>query len=451
MIYSRLNWLLPKKRFLLPIIFDFLILIILILYKNQIYKDLNTFNFANIFLFCLLWVGLNYIFGIYFFRLNLFLLDSLKICIKNTSKVSIFLSFIYLFNSIILKINFLSSYDQLFSINFLVLFILSTGIVHILLIIYLHKLDYNLRNWILVSNESYETIFKDNLIGINNNFNITIINSLLELNLTNYENEKFQGVIISPEKIEQDLDLEFLQRNNLSYFTLKDWCQIYIQRYPSEILCSSDILRINKTLKDRNFESHLKRIADISLSAFLLITLSPILLIFAIFIFLEDRGPILYSQIRTGLNSKKFRIYKLRSMKVNSERNGAVWAINNDNRVSKVGKIIRATRIDELPQLWSVLKGEMSLIGPRPERPEFDDLLNKKIPFYSTRYSIKPGLSGWAQVNYPYGASTKDSYNKLSYDLFYIENFSFILDFLILFKTIRLLINVRGYQQGSKI
>ncbi len=451
MIYSRLDWLLPKKRFFFPIIFDFSILFILIFYKNQIYKDLNTINFTTVTFFCLLWLGLNYIFGIYFFRLDLFLLDSLKICIKNTSKVSISLSLIYLFNSIIFKVNFLSSYDKLFSINFLVLFIFSTCIVHILLIIYLHKLDYNLRNWILVSDRSFENIFVDNLIEINNNFNIKIINSLLELNLIDYENKNFQGVIISPEKVEDNLDLAFLQRNNLSYFTIKDWCQIYIQRYPPEIICSSDILRINKTLKDRNFEFHLKRIADIILSAFLLIIFSPILLIFSILIFLEDRGPIIYSQIRTGLNSKKFRIFKLRSMKVNSEVNGAVWAKNNDNRVSKIGKIIRATRIDELPQLWSVLKGEMSLIGPRPERPEFDSLLNKKIPFYYTRYSIKPGLSGWAQVNYPYGASTKDSYNKLSYDLFYIENFSFILDFLILLKTIRLLINVRGYQQGSKI
>ena len=138
-------------------------------------------------------------------------------------------------------------------------------------------------------------------------------------------------------------------------------------------------------------------------------------------------------------------------MYVNAERNGAAWAISNDSRVSKVGKIIRATRIDELPQLISVLKGEMSLIGPRPERPEFDQLLNKKIPLYYDRYLIKPGLSGWAQVNYPYGASERDSRNKLSYDLFYIENFSFFLDFIIFIKTIKLVINAKGSEQVSKI
>ena len=138
-------------------------------------------------------------------------------------------------------------------------------------------------------------------------------------------------------------------------------------------------------------------------------------------------------------------------MKHNSEKKGAQWAVNNDKRISRVGKILRSTRIDELPQLFSVLKGEMSLIGPRPERPEFDEILNKKIPFYNTRYLIKPGLSGWAQVNYPYGASMEDSNNKLSYDLFYIENFSFFLDFLIFLKTIKLVINAKGSEKDSNL
>ena len=131
--------------------------------------------------------------------------------------------------------------------------------------------------------------------------------------------------------------------------------------------------------------------------------------------------------MRTGQNLKIFRIYKLRSMKVNSEQGIPKWASSNDRRISRVGKFIRSTRIDELPQLWSVLKGEMSLIGPRPERPEFDEILGKKIANYYNRYNIRPGLSGWAQVNYPYGASVEDARNKLSYDLYYLENFFFSL------------------------
>ncbi len=448
MEYSQLKWIFAKKRFLIAVILDFSVLIFLFFYKLKIYKLYYEFSASNLILFCFIWLFFNYIFGVYIFKLNLFLIDSLKISIKNTSKVTAAILLLYLLNSLIFKSSFLSSYDPLFSINFLVLFALLSCLIHIILIINLHNIDYELRNWILFSSNKYSNIFKDN---IDNNYNLKIIDNLLELDSIDFSKEKFKGVILSPEKIESNLDFSILQKYNLNYLTIKDWCQIYIQRYPSEIFESIDVLRINKSLKDRNFEIHLKRIADVSLSAFLLIFFSPVLLIFSILIYAEDRGPILYSQIRTGINLKKFRIYKLRSMKVNSEKEGPVWADNNDSRVSKVGKIIRSTRIDELPQLWSVLKGEMSLIGPRPERPEFDKFLIKKIPFYSIRYSIKPGLSGWAQVNYPYGASEEDSYNKLSYDLFYMENFSFILDFLILFKTIRLVINARGSQKGSKV
>ena len=449
MKYKRPKWLFAKKRFLLAVILDFSALFSLVFYKFQIYKPNYVLSTTNLILFCFIWLFFNYIFGVYIFKLNLFLIDSLKISIKNTSKVTASISILYLSNSLIFKKSFLSSYDPLFSINFLVLFILLSCLIHIILIINLHKIDYKLRNWILFSGNDYSNIFKDNIETYN--YNIRKINNLLELDYIDFSKEKFNGVIISPEKIESDLDFSILQKYNLNYLTIKDWCQIYIQRYPSEIFKSIDVLRINKVLNDRNFEIHLKRIADVSLSAFLLIFLSPVLFLFSILIYAEDRGPILYSQTRTGLNMKRFRIYKLRSMKVDSEKEGPVWAVNNDYRVSKIGKIIRATRIDELPQLWSVLKGEMSLIGPRPERPEFDKFLIKQIPFYSVRYSIKPGLSGWAQVNYPYGASEEDSYNKLSYDLFYMENFSFILDFLILFKTIRLVINARGSQKDSKV
>ena len=131
-------------------------------------------------------------------------------------------------------------------------------------------------------------------------------------------------------------------------------------------------------------------------------------------------------------------------MIVDAESNGAQWAMKNDKRITFIGKILRKTRIDELPQLISVLKGEMSLIGPRPERPEFNILLESKIPHYNLRHLVKPGLSGWAQVNYPYGSSIEDSKYKLSYDIYYIKNFSILLDFIILFKTIRLVLNGKG-------
>ena len=140
----------------------------------------------------------------------------------------------------------------------------------------------------------------------------------------------------------------------------------------------------------------------------------------------------------------ELKITKLRTMSVNAEKKGPQWSKKNDPRITKFGYLLRKLRIDELPQLISVLKGEMSLIGPRPERPIIEKELIKKIPNYNLRYSIRPGISGWAQVNYPYGASINDSAKKLSYDLFYIKNFSIFLDILIFFKTIKLVFNAKG-------
>ena len=168
------------------------------------------------------------------------------------------------------------------------------------------------------------------------------------------------------------------------------------------------------------------------------------MIISALLIYLEDGAPIFFKQVRSGYLQNNFEIYKLRTMIKNAEKNGPQWASKKDNRITKVGNILRKLRIDELPQLLNVLKGEMSLIGPRPERPEIDKLLIEKIKGYSFKYSIKPGLSGWAQVNYPYGASIEDADFKLSYDFFYIKNFSILLDILIMLKTIKLVCNAKG-------
>ena len=174
--------------------------------------------------------------------------------------------------------------------------------------------------------------------------------------------------------------------------------------------------------------------------------LSPLILISALLIKIEENGPILYSQKRTGFAGKVFTIYKLRSMKNNAEKDGFKWSSKNDKRITKIGFWLRRTRLDELPQLLSVIKGDMSLIGPRPERPEFDEILSKEIPNYKLRYLVRPGLSGWAQVNYPYGASIEDTKMKFSYDIYYIKNLSNIFDLLILLETIRLVFNFRGSQ-----
>ena len=188
-----------------------------------------------------------------------------------------------------------------------------------------------------------------------------------------------------------------------------------------------------------------KRLFDLSISLLLAMILLPAVALAALLVFVETGRPILYSQIRTGKDGKPFKIYKIRSMRQDAEKGGkAVWAKANDSRITRVGAFIRNTRLDEIPQLWNVLKGDMSFVGPRPERPEFVETLNKEIPYYSYRHTVKPGLMGWAQLNYPYGASIADAKGKLEYDLYYTKNHSFIMDLLILIQTVEVVLLGKG-------
>ncbi|WP_039915826.1 TIGR03013 family XrtA/PEP-CTERM system glycosyltransferase [Cellvibrio mixtus] len=187
-----------------------------------------------------------------------------------------------------------------------------------------------------------------------------------------------------------------------------------------------------------------KRLFDLALASLFFIVLWPFMLLTAIAVRLDSPGPVLYHQTRTGLNGKPFRIYKFRSMRQDAEKNGAVWAKKNDSRITRVGAFIRNTRLDELPQLYNVIAGSMSFVGPRPERPEFVSELAKQLPFYETRHKVKPGLMGWAQLKYPYGASVEDAKNKLQYDLYYTKNHSFLMDMLIMIQTVEIVLLGKG-------
>jgi sugar transferase (PEP-CTERM system associated) len=172
----------------------------------------------------------------------------------------------------------------------------------------------------------------------------------------------------------------------------------------------------------------------------------PIVIVTAILIKLESRGPIFYKQERVGKNGRTFVLTKFRSMRVDAEQDGPVWASKKDSRTTRVGRVIRKVRIDEIPQFWHILKGEMSFVGPRPERPHFVAQLAEEIPFYEQRHLIAPGLTGWAQIKYPYGASIEDARQKLQYDLFYIKNQGLVLDAIIIFETIKIILFGRGAQ-----
>jgi sugar transferase (PEP-CTERM system associated) len=189
----------------------------------------------------------------------------------------------------------------------------------------------------------------------------------------------------------------------------------------------------------------IKRFFDVFVSMALIVATLPLLVIAMVAIVLESGWPILYSQERVGQGGRRFFIYKLRTMRQDAEADGTPrWAGVGDKRVTRIGAVLRKTRIDELPQLWNVLKGDMSFVGPRPERPFFVEQLTERIPFYDVRHSVKPGVTGWAQVRYPYGASIDDGMFKLQYDLYYVKNHSLFLDLMILVETLQVVLLGKG-------
>ena len=194
----------------------------------------------------------------------------------------------------------------------------------------------------------------------------------------------------------------------------------------------------------RMVSSFAKRLFDIAASSLLLLLTFPLILFFAVLVKIDSRGPAFFRQERVGLYGQPFDLVKLRSMCNDAEKDGAKWAQTNDPRVTRVGRFIRKVRIDELPQAWSVLKGQMSFVGPRPERPQFVTDLEDQLPYYAERHMVKPGITGWAQINYPYGASIADARHKLEYDLYYAKNYTPFLDLLILLQTLRVVLWPEG-------
>lgn len=212
--------------------------------------------------------------------------------------------------------------------------------------------------------------------------------------------------------------------------------------YPSWMLFSSGF-------RQKLLSVYFKRAFDITISLVILLISSPFILLVTMASLLESRGrdPVLYSQIRVGKRGRLFRVYKFRSMRTDAESDGvARWATKNDSRITPLGKFIRKTRLDELPQLYNVLNGDMSLVGPRPERPEFVEQLSRDIPYYAERHWVKPGLTGWAQMLYPYAATEEDTKRKLEYDLYYVKNGGTMLDTIILLQTIEVVLLGKGAQ-----
>ena len=258
-------------------------------------------------------------------------------------------------------------------------------------------------------------------------------------NLNEVLDQEWQGVIVDPNHHSDKLETERLVSLRLAgvpVMTLADYYEKHWFMVPVDHIGDDWFLRSQGfSMLGNPISLRIKRALDIVLSISLLLVSTPVIMICALLIKAGSQGPVFFRQTRVGLRGKPFIIIKLRTMCVDAESEGAKWAEHNDPRITKVGNFLRKSRLDELPQCWNVLKGEMSFVGPRPERPIFTSRLSQTIPYYDLRHVVKPGLTGWAQVIFPYGASDQDATKKLQYELYYIKNQSLLLDLNILIRT----------------
>ena len=253
-------------------------------------------------------------------------------------------------------------------------------------------------------------------------------------------------VLVALADMRRALPVEDLLECRLRGVAVQDWTTFY-ERHTGKVLVEnlrpSWLIFSDGFVKNRLTET-MKRAIDLTLASIGFVVSLPLMAVVVVLIKLDSRGPVLFRQERVGQHGRVFVLNKFRSMAADAERGQAVWATHNDPRVTRVGRWLRLTRLDELPQFFNVIVGDMSFVGPRPERPEFVRPLQRKIPFYMERHSVKPGITGWAQVKHRYAASVEDSIEKLQYDLYYVKNLSPLLDLLILLNTIQVVLFARG-------
>lgn len=309
-------------------------------------------------------------------------------------------------------------------------------------------------NWLVVGNVDdftpMKTEYQQSMSpGTMKSVSMNDFNVMLERNTITQKESSPSGIILASHKDLSDIAVQRLMHIRLSgtpIVGLADFYEQYLLKIPVHQLKDSwFVFSGGFSLIHHDIALKVKRLADILLSAIGLIILLPVMVVVALAVISTSKGPILYVQERHGQFRKVFRLRKFRTMINDAETNGAQWSEPGDPRVTSAGKFLRASRLDELPQLWNVLVGDMSFIGPRPERPDFVNDLEQNIPYYDIRHMVKPGITGWAQVMYPYGRSVEDALKKLEYDLYYIKNYSLTLDVYILLRTVKTVFSRSGY------
>ena len=449
----RIPWIISRRRKIIGSAIDYLTN--LFLYNYIFFKELEIYPSKVVSLsFALFWVITSYVFGRYirtekisidtflraFFKIILILL----ICNLIYLTINWVLPLIFYWDRIQFSNYISKELSNLFIRSSLYISFSSLFVQYFFSIVTYNIYDQN-KKWIFYGKSSQFEQILNEIKGTKNDINLSNITD--NESLDNLDLKNIKGIVIGDFNNINKSNLEIifnLKLKGIQVESLITWFENEFHRIPTQIIDNKyQLIDKFKSIED-NYQIRAKRIGDLLISLLLLLITSPLFIIISILIFLDDQGPLLYSQSRTGLNGEKFKIIKFRSMKINAEKDGIQWSQKTDPRITRIGKIIRATRLDELPQLVSVIKGTMSLIGPRPERPEIENQFLKDIPYYNCRNILKPGISGWAQVNYPYGASIYDSTKKLSYDIYYICHFSIFLDLLILFKTVKLVLKAGG-------
>lgn len=263
---------------------------------------------------------------------------------------------------------------------------------------------------------------------------ITYNEKFSHCSLLTISNEEAVDLILVDDQ--REIDVMGLLASGVRVMGVSAFWETFVQKIPHSEIDKSWLTKLDLRQRDP-VARRVKRLVDLLVSSVGLILSIPFIIIFCLAIILESGFPIFFKQQRTGYLGKPYTLYKLRTMRNDSEKDGAQWATHRDDRVNYVGKFLRRYRIDEIPQFWNVMKGEMSVVGPRPERPEIEEKIIKKLPFWNCRYLLKPGITGWAQIKYQYASDLESTEEKLSYDLFYVKNASFLLDLEIMLSTVR--------------
>jgi exopolysaccharide biosynthesis polyprenyl glycosylphosphotransferase len=408
------------------------IFLILIRFKSQDYIYEVDSHILPFLILYLIWVLIFYIFGLY----NIF---SIKPTISNskrwaTALLSSFVVGMFLFY-------FVPIFGITPKVN-LLLQVINFGIFSYLLRRIIYKIfSKNITQPTIIVGNSLSLVELEKTITNNPQIGLRIVKHFQTINDVNLDFSKSKNVIIILDKNINTLDENITKfyKQGVDIIDTAKACEKYLYRIPVEYIDISFIIENVNIRKDVLYTSIIY-VIDVIFSILVLIILSPILIISCLFIYFHDKGPIFYTQKRVGLNGKIFRLYKLRSMIINSEENGAVWSTGlNDDRATPIGKILRKLHIDEIPQMLNILNGDISMVGPRPERPEFVKILSEQIPYYSLRHIIRPGFTGWAQIKYRYARTVEDSKIKFEYDLYYIKNRNIFLDLEIITKTIRII------------